>query len=134
MKTGTEKKAVIRIISINLMLVLLLFGLVSLNKTVFRSAFSDSHFFQLLTGSFPNFIAGLLLCLCVVNPVLVKKPGYGRMMVYTGSLLIMAILILDELKSLVASEHYDIYDIIGSILGGALAIMMFEYLFYRKNH
>jgi glycopeptide antibiotics resistance protein len=46
---------------------------------------------------------------------------------------IMSILIFDELKSVVASKQYDIYDIIGSVMGSILAILTYEYLFYRQN-
>jgi drug/metabolite transporter superfamily protein YnfA len=133
MKPRIEKKAVIKIIGINLTLALLLFGLIFINKTIFRPTFNISPFFQILTGSFPNFIAALLMSLCVVNPVLIKKPKFGRLIVYAISLGIMSILIFDELKSVVASKQYDIYDIIGSVMGSILAILTYEYLFYRQN-
>lgn len=124
----------IKIIGINLTLALSLYGLVNINKTILRPTFSDSQFTQILTGSFPSFIAGLLLCLCVVNPVLIKKPKSGRTIVYAISLLIMFMLILDEIKSLAASTQYDFYDIIGSIAGSVLAIITFEYLYHRQNN
>jgi hypothetical protein len=133
MKERIEMKSVRKILRTNLILALLLFGLIFINKTVFRPAFNTTHFEQILTGSFPNFIAALLLGLCVVNPVLNKKPRFGRLIVYALSLCIMSVLILDETKSIAASETYDIYDIIGSISGSVLAILIYEYLFYRLN-
>lgn len=133
MKPKIEKKNLKKIVLINLTLGLLLFGLVYINKTIFRPTFNYSHFSQTLTGSFPNFIAALLISLCVVNPVLIKKPRSGRLIVYVISFCIMSILIFDEFNSILASERYDIYDIIGSATGSFLAIMIFEFLYYRQN-
>ena len=45
----------------------------------------------------------------------------------------MTVLILDELKSIGASNQYDINDIAGSILGAILAVMTFEYLNHRQK-
>jgi len=50
-----------------------------------------------------------------------------------GTLLIMTALILDELESIGASKQYDIYDIVGSIIGALLAVLTFEYLEYRQK-
>ena len=100
---------------------------------MFRPTFNNTHFVQILTGSCPNFIVALLIGLCVVNPVLVKKPKLGRFIVYSISLCIMSILIPDEIKSVVASKLYDIYDIAGSVIGSILAILTFEFLYYRQN-
>jgi hypothetical protein len=133
MENKTKLKDAIKIMGINLTLALLLFGLIYINKTVFRTTFNNTHFAQILTGSFPSFIAALLISLCVVNPVLIKKPRLGRLIVYSISLCILSILIIDELKSIVASKQYDIYDIIGSIIGSTLAIMTYEYIYHRQN-
>jgi hypothetical protein len=133
MKERIEKKSLRKILRINLILALLLFGLIYINKTVFRPTFNTTHFEQILTGSFPNFIAALLISLCVVNPVLNKKPRFGRLIVYAFSLCVMSVLILDEIKSIAASEIFDICDIIGSISGSVIAILIYEYLYYRLN-
>jgi len=133
MKPRIEKKTVIKIIGINLTLFLLLYGLVYINKAVFRPTFNETHLAQILTGSFPTFIAAFLISLCAVNPVLIIRPRLGRLIVYLGSLCIMTMLILDELESIGASKQYDIYDIAGSILGSLLAVLTFEYLHYRQK-
>ncbi|MFA5848312.1 MAG: hypothetical protein WC833_00370 [Bacteroidales bacterium] len=133
MKPRTEKKAVIKIIGINLTLGLLLFGLVYINKTVFRPTFNETHLAQILTGSFPTFIAAFLISLCAVNPVLIRRPRFGRLVVYLGSLCIMTVLLIDEFESMGASKQYDIYDIAGSILGSLLAVLTYEYLHYRQK-
>jgi len=133
MKPTIEKKTVIKIIGINLTLFLLLIGLIYINKTIFRPTFNENYLAKILTGSFPNFIAAFLISLCAVNPVLIKKPRLGRLIVYLGTLLIMTALILDELESIGASKQYDIYDIAGSIIGALLAILTFEYLNYRQK-
>jgi len=133
MKPRIEKKTIIKIIGINLTLFLLLVGLIYINKTIFRPTFNENYLAQILTGSFPNFIAAFLISLCAVNPVLIRKPRLGRMIVYLFTLCTMTVLILDELKSIGASKQYDINDIVGSILGAILAVMTFEYLNYRQK-
>ena len=133
MKPGVEKKTTIKIIGINLTLFLLLFGLVYINKTIFRPTFNETHLAQILTGSFPTFIAAFLISLCAVNPVLIRRPHFGRLIVYLSSFCIMTMLILDEVKSIEASKQYDVYDIAGSILGSLLAVLTYEYLHYRQK-
>ncbi|OFY44209.1 MAG: hypothetical protein A2X18_00940 [Bacteroidetes bacterium GWF2_40_14] len=132
MNTKIEKKTIIKIVGINLTLGLLLFGIVYINKTFFRPAFNETHLAQILTGSFPTFIAAFLISLCVVNPVLIRRPRLGRLIVYLGSLCIMTVLIIDEFESMSASKQYDIYDIVGSILGSLFAVLTYEYLHYRQ--
>ena len=133
MKPRIDKKQVFKIIGINLTLFFLLYGLVYINKAVFRPTFNETHLAQILTGSFPNFIAALLISLCVVNPVIIKKPKIGRLIVYAVSLCILATLILDELQSIAASQQFDTYDIAASVLGSILALLTYEYLRYRQN-
>ena len=133
MKPRIEKKIVFKIIGINLTLFLLLVLLIYINKTVFRPTFNENYLAQILTGSFPNFIAAFLISLCVVNPVLIRKPRLGRLIVYLGSLFTMLALILDELESIGASRQYDINDIAGSVLGSLLAILTYEYLNHRQK-
>jgi hypothetical protein len=133
MKPRIEKKIAFKIIGINMTLFLLLVLLIYINKTVFRPTFNENYFAQILTGSFPIFIAAFLISLCVVNPVLIRKPRLGRLIVYLGSLLTMLALILDELESIGASRQYDINDIAGSVLGSLLAILTYEYLNHRQK-
>jgi hypothetical protein len=133
MKPRIEKKIAFKIVGINLTLFLLLVLLIYINKTVFRPTFNENYLAQILTGSFPNFIAAFLISLCAVNPVLIRKPKLGRLIVYLGSLLIMLALILDELESIGASRQYDINDIAGSVLGSLLAILTYEYLNHRQK-
>jgi hypothetical protein len=128
MKPRIEKKTIIKIIGINLSLFILLFGLVYINKAVFRPTFNQTQLAQILTGSFPNFIAAFLIGLCAVNPVLIRKPPSGRLIVYLGSIGVMVLLILDELKSIAASKQYDMYDIAASIMGSLFAVLTFEYI------
>jgi len=133
MKPRIEKKTAIKIIGINMTLFLMLVGLIYINKTVFRPTFNETHMAQILTGSFPNFIAAFLISLCAVNPVIIRKPRFGRLIVYSGALLTMLVLILDESESIGASKLYDINDIAGSILGSLLAVLTYEYLSHRQK-
>ena len=109
-----------KILGVKLIPGILFYGFVYFNKTVFRPAFRDIHFVQVLTGSFPSFIAAFLIGLVVVNPVLVKKPRFGRLIVFC----VKCVLILDELKSIGASTQFDINDMAGSIIGSVLAVII----------
>ncbi len=133
MKTRVERKVIFKIMGINITFAILLFVLIYINKTFIRPTYNNTHFIQMLTGSFPNFIAGLLMCLCVVTPVLIRKPKFKRIIVYTISLCIMFVLVFDELQSLTASKQYDLNDVIGSVIGVILALFIFEYFYYRQR-
>jgi len=131
---NTEYKGKFKIIGINILLFALLFGLVTLNKEYFRTHSLNSTLAKICTGSFPNFIAAYIISLCAVNPVLTTKPRFGRMMVYISTFMISAILTIEEFTSIVgASEHYDIYDIIASVLGSILTILTYESINYRQK-
>jgi len=130
-----SRKVILKLIGINILLFMLLFGLVTINKQVFRPAINHSNFALILTGSFPNFIAAYLLSLCVVNAVLIRKPMYGRQIVYVLSFIVTAILIFEEFNSIWgASTQFDIYDIIGSSIGSLLAMLTYEYLNSRQKN
>ena len=135
MKKTISKKEKFKLIGLNILLFIILFGLVTINKQFFRPTFNHSNFALILTGSFPNFIAAYLISLCFVNAVLIRKPKFGRQIIYVLSLVIMSILIFEEFKSLWgASTQFDIYDIIGSAIGSLLAILTYEYLNFRQKN
>ena len=135
MDNRISKKELFKLIGINILLFILLFGLVTINKQVFRPTFNHSHFALVLTGSFPNFLAAYLISLCVVNAVLIRKPKFGRQIVYVLSFIVMAILIIEEIKSIWgASTQFDIYDVIGSSIGSSLAILTYEYSNSRQKN
>jgi glycopeptide antibiotics resistance protein len=101
--------------------------LITINKEHLRPAAQDHPFCQVITGCFPNFIAAYLISLAMVVGMLVRKPRYSRIIVYSISLLIFCVLALEEIKPMWgASEHYDIFDIIASGLGSVLAIFTYE--------
>jgi hypothetical protein len=130
-----KKKKILKLFGINILLYSLLFGLVTLNKQVFRPAFNHSQLGSILTGSFPNFIAAYLINLCIVNGVWIRKPKFGRPIVYGLALIITAVLVHEEFKSIWgASTYFDAYDIVGSLTGSLLAVLTYEYLYFRKNH
>jgi len=123
----TNQKNMLKIIGINLVLFTLLFGLVSLNKEILRPGFSHLSFVTILTGSFPNFIAAYIISLMFVNAVLIRKPKNSRLIVYVGSVLVFAILAIEEIIPMWgASTHYDAFDILASGLGSLLSIVSFE--------
>jgi hypothetical protein len=130
----TNRKSMLRIIGINLVLFALLYGLVSLNKEFLRPKFSHIAFISILTGSFPNFIAAYIISLAVVNAVFIRKPQNGRIIVYVGSVLVFTILAIEEIYPMWgASTYYDPLDILASGLGSILSIITFE-LMVRNAH
>jgi len=128
-----NRKKILKIIGINLVLFALLYGLVSLNKDILRPEFSHIAFARVLTGSFPNFIAAYIISLAFTNAVLIRDPQNGRLIVYLGSVLVCVILIIEEITPMWgASTHYDSIDILASGLGSSLSIITFE-LIERKR-
>ena len=123
----SNRKNMLRIIGINLVLFALLYGLISLNKEILRPEFSHIPFVSILTGSFPNFIAAYLISLGFVNAVLMRKLQHGRLIVYVGSVLVFTILAVEEIYPMWgASTYYDPFDILASGLGSMLSIITFE--------
>jgi len=115
MKNLNDKK---KVLVINSLLIAILFGLVSLNKELIRPELADIPYASALTGCFPNFIAAYLISLAVVIAVLIRKPIFGRAIVYTSSFIVFLILTVEELKSMWGvSTYYDIYDILASGFG-----------------
>ena len=132
--TKPNQKTRLRIVGFNLVLFALLFGLISLNKEYFRPAFNHFQFGKIITGSFPNFIAAYLISLSFVNAILIRKPKSGRIIVYTGSLIVFTILLIEEIKPMWgASTYYDLYDILASGLGSVLAILTYELILLRRK-
>jgi len=122
------------VLAVNTAILAALFGLVSLNKEYIRPALSNSLLLRILTGCFPNFIAAFLISSAVISAVLIKNLKRGRTIAYTCSIAVSVILIIEEFKPMWgASEHFDIYDIIASLIGSILAIITFELLTSKLN-
>jgi len=129
-----EKNEKLRLVLGNIVLFAMLFGLVQLNKSVFRPQAIGSEFEIIFTGCLPNFWAGFLISLASVNVVLGRKPKHGRKLVYFSSFLVFAILAFEEFKPLWgASTQFDYYDVFASGLGAVLAIVLFEIIERRKK-
>jgi len=129
-----NRKSKQRIIVINLLLFALLFGLVSLNKEFLRPLYSNTPIIKVLIGSFPNFIAAYIISLAFINVVVIREPKYSRLIVYLSSLLVFAILTIEEFKPIWgASTHYDSFDIFANGLGSLLAILTFELVVLKRK-
>lgn len=106
-----------------------LFGLISFNKEFLRPTFNNSELLKTVTGCFPNFIAAYIISAIAVSAVFIRKIRHGRLIVYASSIVVSAILIIEEFYPIWgASEHYDRYDVIASVVGSFLAIITFELL------
>ena len=124
-----------QIIIKNILLFALLFGLVYVNKEVLRPNFGHIPSVNILTGSFPNFIAAFLISLALINAVLTKNPKHGRIITYTGASLIFIVLTIEEIKPMWgASEHFDSIDILASGLGSFLSISTYEIIVFVRKH
>jgi NhaP-type Na+/H+ and K+/H+ antiporter len=122
-----------KVIVINVILFAVLYGLVSLNKVFLRPALNNSNLLEILTGCFPNFIAAYLISLASVSAVLIRKLKQGRLIVYTSSVAVFAVLMIEELKSIWgASTYYDIFDIIASGVGSTFTIVTYELLIFAR--
>lgn len=72
-------------------------------------------------------IAAYLISLAPINAVIIKKPKRGRMIVYVSAIIVFLILSIEEIIPMWgASTYYDLYDIIASAIGSALAILTYE--------
>jgi hypothetical protein len=122
-----KKKAMLKIFAVNVILFAALYSLLSINKEILRPAFNNSTILNILTGCFPNFIAAYLISLFSVTVVLIRRFKYGRLIVYSISMVVFAILIIEELKPIWgASTYYDTYDIIASGVGSTFTIVTYE--------
>jgi len=122
-----KAKIPLKIVGINLILFGLLFGLISFNKEFLRPLSSPNSLSAIFTGSFPNFIAAYLISLAPINAVIIRRPVRSQTIVYLSAVIIFLVLAIEEVKPMWgASTHFDIYDIVASALGSALAILTYE--------
>ena len=129
-----DKRGKLKLIGTNFLLFATLYGLVTFNKEVLRPAYGHIPVLRSVLGCLPNFLAGAFLSLSIVNPLRVRKPRHGRLLAYAGSLLIFAILSLEELKPMWgASTYYDPLDILASALGVLVGILVYETIRFRQR-
>lgn len=132
--TVIDKRSKLKLIGTNCLLFVILYGSVTFNKQVLRPAYGHIPVLKAVLGCLPNFLAGALLSLSIVNSLRVRKPRHGRLLAYTGSLLIFAILTLEELKPMWgASTYYDPLDILASALGTLAGILVYEIIRFRQR-
>ncbi len=130
MKIEGKKK----ILVFNSILFAILFLSISFNKELLKPLNDQAPFMGVLTGSFPNFIAALIISLCIVNAIINRKPKQERLLVYLSSVIIFLILAIEELIPMWgASTHYDRFDIVASGIGSLLAIITFELIVSRRK-
>jgi len=129
-----SRKSKFRVVITNVLLFGFLFGLVSLNKKLLRPSLSHMPFMTIITGSFPNFIAAYIISLFFVNGAVTIEPKYSRLLVYLGSLLVFALLTVEEVIPIWgASTRYDVLDIIASGAGSILAIVTYELIVLMRK-
>jgi hypothetical protein len=124
----------LKIITTNLIIFLLLFGTITLNKELIRPAANGKPIIETLTGCFPNFIAAYLISLTATAGLLIKKPNNARLLFCIFCFLVFAGLSLEEIRPMWgASTHFDSFDIIASAAGSLLALLTFEIITSRQK-
>lgn len=130
MKKQSKKKILVS----NIFLFAILFGLISFNKEILRPEFNHLHFMSILTGSFPNFIAALIISISIGMALINKKPKYSRVIFYAIAIVVFSILAFEEIHPFWgASKHYDFIDILASGLGSLLALVCFEFIIMKSK-
>ena len=123
-------------IAINFVLFAVLYFSVEFNKEFIRPLVGDDHFFSILTGSYPNFIAAFIISLFPIAAILEKKPNLekSRLIIYIVAIIVFLILTAEEFQPFFgASTVYDIYDILANGLGSIFAIITFEVLLRKTK-
>jgi len=129
-----SRKSILPVILTNVLLFGFLFGLVFLNKKLLRPSLSHIPFMTPVTGSFPNFIAAFIIGLFFVNAAVKIERGHSRLLVYVSSLLVFALLTIEEVSPIWgASTYYDVLDIIATGAGSLLAIVTYELIVLRRK-
>lgn len=72
------------IIRINVILIALLYGWDTVNKTFLRPNLNHLPFFQWFLGCLPNFLATYIFPLAPIVATRFRSPPHGRRIVYTG--------------------------------------------------
>lgn len=123
-----------RILGINMAMFALLYILVSLNKSYVRPELGHVPVIGFLAGIVPNFLAAFLISGAFVNAVVIREPKRKRLIVYSSSILVFAVLALEEIKPMWgASTYYDWLDILASGIGSLLAIFIYEMIVLYRN-
>jgi len=131
MKWTAFKKSIL----LNVILFVILYFSVEINKTYLRPLFHNNETLDFLTGIFPNFIAALIISLFALTPlkkrnISIKK---SRIFFYIFSILVFLALAIEEIRPYAdVSKVSDTFDIIASAVGSIFAIILFE-LFYPKK-
>jgi hypothetical protein len=129
-----NKRSKFKLIGTNCFLFAILYGSVTFNKEVLQPAYGPIPVLSDLLGCLPNFLAAALISLSIVNALRVRMPRHGRLIAYAGSLLVFAILTLEELKPMWgASTYYDPLDILASALGALVGIVVYEVIRSRQR-
>jgi hypothetical protein len=98
-----------------------------------RPSFNHIPVLKILLGCLPNFLAAFIISVALIVPVLIRKIRHGRWLAYTGSAAVLIIFTIEEFKPFWgASESFDPYDILASVVGSFLAILTYE-MFNRKQ-
>ena len=123
-----------KIIAVNALLFALLFGMISFNKEFLRPRLRHLPVAGALVGCLPNFLAAFFISLAPVYAVITRKPKHGRILVYSVSIVVFAVLAMEEVVPVWgASKQYDPFDILASGIGSLLAVLGFELAVWMRK-
>ena len=126
-----EKK---KYILINILLFALLYFSVDYNKTYLRPTYGHIEYLKLILGSFPNFSAAFIINLFPLGFILKQNIKKARIIFYSVSILVFAILTLEEIVPMWGvSSVYDVYDVIASGIGVISAGIIFEMILHKRK-
>lgn len=113
-------------IAVNSILLAFLFLSVSFNKEYLRPAFAGIPALDILTGSYPNFIAAYVISLFPAYPILTKRftGTRGTSIIVATAIGVFVILTIEEIAPIWgASKVRDVYDIIANAFGSTCAVL-----------
>ncbi len=118
-------------LAVNVILLAFLFLSVTFNKEHLRPALAGVPILDILTGSFPNFMAAYVISLFPVSSVLTRRSAGTRSLriVVAAAVAAFVILTIEEVAPIFgASTVRDGHDIIASALGSLCAVLTFLFL------
>ena len=115
-------------VAVNAIMFAFLYLTVTFNKEYLRSAFAGNPILELLTGSYPNFIAAYVISLFPACPILTRRAliSKGTRLIMATAAVVFVILTIEEFVSVFgASKVADGNDVVASALGVSCSILTF---------
>ena len=114
----------------NIILFAFLILAINFNNEHLIPAFKNINIIVNILGSLPNFLVSFIISLFILRVAINKTKG--RIIFYLFSALICGLLIFEEYLPIInTSRIYDVFDIIGSVIGMIFANLTFEIILHK---